>query len=204
MWIKRVELNGFGNLSDTVIEFSRDKLNLVVANNEYGKSTLAEAIWAVIYNYPTQRVSSDKLKDRDAKRPLSGGQFKATLDIECNNRSLRLVRDFLDKTLRVFDLGRADVEVTNEFLSGPTSDNLGYKLLGIERELFQKTCFVGQRELSNGRFEGDMDLLSHFQSIADLAVPKARHRMPSASLKTHSIRFPIRAKNIKRKDWWKF
>jgi uncharacterized protein YhaN len=168
MWIESIELEGFGNLTGEKIEFREDRLNLVLEGNEYGKSTIAEAIWAVLYDYPPgQRTSESKLKERDARKPLAAGTFKACLDIVHKDRKLRVVRDFNEKTVRVFDRSKGDSEVTTEFLSGPNRDDVGLKLTGMSRDLFRRTCFVGQRELAEYGFAGDLDLSALLQSIAD-------------------------------------
>src|SRR5271155_2558841 len=121
MWIERLEIIGFGSLAGQKIDFCRDKLNLVVELNEYGKSTIADAIWAVIYDFPTnQKTTDDKLKDRDARKPLSGGSYKVSLDVALEGRKLQIVRDFSERTLKVYDRGSGDIEVTGEFLSGST------------------------------------------------------------------------------------
>jgi len=126
MWIERLELIGFGNLGGRKIEFKPDKLNVVVEPNEFGKSTIADAIWAVLFDFPThQKKSDERLKEREARKPLAGGTYKACLDVVHKGRPLRLVRDFEERTLRVFDRGEADREVTSEFLSGPNKDEIG-------------------------------------------------------------------------------
>jgi chromosome segregation ATPase len=168
MWIEGIEIENFGGISNRVVKFRRDRLNVVVEPNEFGKSTLAEAIWAVLYDYPSGRTTEDRLKGRDARKPLGGGVFKACVDIIWKDRMLRIVRDFSSRTVRVFDRGNSDVEVTNEFLSGANKDEVGAKLTGLSRELFQNTCFVGQRDLSeNVLGESSRDLASVLQSLAD-------------------------------------
>ncbi len=168
MWIERVDIHGFGNLTGEKIDFRADKLNLVLEPNEHGKSTIAEAIWAVLYDYSGgQRTSESKLKERDARKPLSGTVFKASVDLTHEDRKLRVVRDFNEKTVKVFDRGAGNADVTAEFLSDSTRDDVGTKLTGMTRELFRRTCFVGQRELADYSFAGDLDLSSLLQSIAD-------------------------------------
>lgn len=168
MWIERLNFSGFGKLADTTIEFAPDKLNLVVESNEYGKSTIADALLALLYDFPAhQRASDEKLKDRESHKPLYTNAFKASADLYHQGRSIRVVRDFQDKSLRVFDLSNSDREITQDYLNSANQDELGFMLCGMGRELFQKTCFVGQRQLLDSRFEGDRQLAGLIQSIAD-------------------------------------
>lgn len=168
MWIERIEFAGFGSLANQKIEFSKSLLNLVVEPNEYGKSTIAEAIWAVLFDYPARsKTTADKLKEREARQPASGGPFKACLDISGKDRSLRIVRDFGARTIRVFDRDKGDVEVTPEFLTGPNTDEVGYKLVGMGRDLFKNTCFVGQGDLDTNALSEVENLSSLLQSLAD-------------------------------------
>ena len=198
MWIERVELQGFGNLTGEKIQFRADKLNLVLEPNEHGKSTIAEAIWAVLYDYaPSQRSSENKLKERDARKPLSGGAFKACIDLVHKNRQLRVVRDFNERSVRVFDRGAGDVEVTSEFLSGPNRDDIGVHLTGMPRELFRRTCFVGQRELSDYGFAGDLDLSSLLQSIADGSGSATTSATAIGVLDDALLHFPYMGKKYK-------
>ncbi len=168
MWIERIEFIGFGNLINEKIEFSEDKLNLVVESNDYGKSTIVEAIWAVLFDYaPRSKTTADKLKGRLVRQPEVGQVFKACLDVRDQDRALRIVRDFGARTVRVFDRNKSDVEITSEFLSGPSSDDVGLKLTGLSRELFRNTCLVGQRELGSNMLGEVEDLPSLLQSLVD-------------------------------------
>src|SRR5262249_17989158 len=110
MWIERLQIIGFGNLSDCSIEFEPDKINLVVEPNEFGKSTIAEAILALFYDFPQQRKAEDRIKLRDAKKPLSTQFYKASCDIVHAGQHLRIIRDFSQKSLKVFDLAAQDKE----------------------------------------------------------------------------------------------
>lgn len=198
MWIERLELIGFGNLSGKVIEFAKDKLNCVVEGNEYGKSTMAEAILAVLYDFPAKQKNTDeKLKEREARRPLSGEPFKVCIDIACQGRALRLVRDFGQKTLKVFDRDNADLEITREFLTGPNQDNAGRKLLGLGRELFKVTCFAGQGDLDDNALSNERRLSAVLQSLADSSGSSSTSASAIEVLNETLAGFPHQGKKIR-------
>jgi uncharacterized protein YhaN len=49
MWVERVELTGYGAIQGESVLFAQEKLNLMVEPNEYGKSTMATAIWSILF-----------------------------------------------------------------------------------------------------------------------------------------------------------
>src|SRR5579875_1568111 len=167
MWIERVEIEGFGNLSRTKVEFAEGKLNLIVEPNEYGKSTIAEAIWAVLFDFPGTRTTAEKLSDREARQPAAGAAYKACVDVAGDGLALRVVRDFSARTVAVFDRARADLEVTSRFLSGPADDDVGPSLTGMSRDLFRNTCYVEQRELDKNALKAGSEASSLLQALAD-------------------------------------
>jgi DNA repair protein SbcC/Rad50 len=173
MLIERLEFIGFGNLTGQRVDFRKDKLNVLVENNEYGKSTIAEAIWAILYDYPPERYEGANKSIVTAKKPLSGAAFKGLIDVEVGDRRLRLIRDFSERRLQILDLSkdlaRAEADVTAEFMKDITPEELGLKLTGLGRDLFRSTCMVGQRELDRDPFGADRNLSSLLLNIADSA-----------------------------------
>ena len=168
MLIERLLFDAFGNLAGKRIDFEKGRLNLVLAANEYGKSTIAESIWAILFDYPShQRSTEDRLKEREARKPKSSNVFKASMDVSMPDQSLRIVRDFDEKTLRVFDRLNSDREVTNEYLQAQNQDQVGIRLTGVGRDLFRNTSFVGQRELGLTGLSEESSLSAILQSISD-------------------------------------
>lgn len=178
MWVERVELTGYGGIQGESVLFAQEKLNLMVEPNEYGKSTMATAIWSILFDFNDDKLSqnqgpesSDHLSQREARRPKVGNIYSARMDVSALERRLTIVRDFQSKTFQVFDRDRNNIEVTNQFKSESGADEIGLKLTGMSRELFLSTCFVGQRELDEHAFGGATDLATLVQSIADSASP---------------------------------
>ncbi len=68
MFIKRVSLQDFGRLSGS-IEFERNRCNVICQDNEYGKTTVMDAVLYTLYNFPTTGFSRDTLKPKDRYRP---------------------------------------------------------------------------------------------------------------------------------------
>ena len=76
MYIKRVSLKGFGILSHYTLEFSKDNINIIVGNNETGKSTLCNAIVAIIYGLPS-KSETDHIRSWDYS-----GEFRGAIEFD--------------------------------------------------------------------------------------------------------------------------
>ncbi|MGH9552156.1 MAG: AAA family ATPase, partial [Terriglobales bacterium] len=134
MWIERIDFAGFGKLSGEKIEFKPDKLNLIVEPNDYGKSTIAEAIWSILFDFPRgQKVIPGAMSLRDARRPqkVPAPPYIASIDISFNNRSLKVIRDFEDGSVQIVDRGANNRDVTEEFLGANGEDEIGLRLTGL-------------------------------------------------------------------------
>lgn len=99
MYIKRVTLSEFGRLTGT-IEFERDRCNVICQDNEYGKTTIMDAVLYALYNFPTTGFTRDTIKPKDKYRPWNAAQrtpnvFMVELDIyDVAGRNYTLRADF--------------------------------------------------------------------------------------------------------------
>ncbi len=209
MWIEQVEFIGFGNIQNEKIDFSDSKLNLVVESNEYGKTTMAEAIWSVLFDFPdsapssaaqAQENDSRSMSARDVRRPrVPGISYAARLQVNINDTTLIIQRDFANRTVEVFDLTHG-IDITPEFIGQDGEDEVGFKLTGMTRQMFCSTCFVGQRELDEHAFGGVADnvsLSTLFQGIADSANPASTSTQAVAALNDALSRFPLLGRQLK-------
>jgi DNA repair exonuclease SbcCD ATPase subunit len=206
MWVERIDLTNYGGVQGENIIFVQDKLNLVVEPNEYGKSTMATAIWSILYDFPQEMASHDSgagaggyegLSEKEARRPKKGDNFNARLDVYASGRRLSIVRNFNSNKFHVFDKEKNNIEVTSDFLGPNGEDELGLRLTGMTRELFRSTCFVGQRELDEHAVGGESGLVSLVQGIADSATPSATSAQAVKVLKDICERVPVGDKRMK-------
>ncbi|MBK9142827.1 MAG: AAA family ATPase [Candidatus Melainabacteria bacterium] len=166
MWIESVRFVGFGSIANERVEFSRDDLNLIVEPNEYGKSTMVESIWAILFDFPGDSLLESS--ERESMRPWDSSMpYSGILDLEAGGRSLRIIRDFQDRTVTVLDRGQDDLDVTGEFLDESGEEQVGLKLTGMSRDLFRNTCLVGQRHLDEHHAGGTGNIIEDLQAIAD-------------------------------------
>jgi hypothetical protein len=203
MWIERIELAGFGSVVGEKTEFASNTLNLLVEANEFGKSTMATAVWAALFDFPEGHIGSTSGahggQTRESMRPRAGAHlpFKVALWANLGDRQLKIERDFAARTVQVHEVKPAQKDVTEEFLGPNGEDEVGFRLTGMTRELFRSTCFVGQRELDEHTIGGAEDFASVFQGIADSSNTKHTASGAIQCLDTALTHYPHRGQLLK-------
>src|SRR5207344_1140821 len=141
----RLRVDGFGPLQGEW-SFSPDRVNVVIDDNERGKSTLFAALAAGLYGLDGDRRSHRVVTPLERWRPWAGGAYRVTLDLESAEERFTITRDFERGTVAVFD--RSGGEVTAQFLEGRDEYPVGKKLFGLDQSEFEKCALIMQ---------GDMD-----------------------------------------------
>ena len=144
MKLLRLRVDGFGPLVGEW-NFSPDRVNVVLDDNERGKSSLFAAIAAALYGLDADRRSHRVVTPLERWRPWNGGAFRVALDVECAEGVFTVARDLDSGTVAVFD--RTGSEVTAQFLEGRDEYPVGKKLLGLDRAEFEKCALLVQGEL---------------------------------------------------------
>lgn len=144
MKLLRLKVDGFGPLRGEWA-FAPDKVNLLVDDNERGKSSLLAAIAAALYGLEDDRRTHRVLTPLERWRPWNGSEYRIELEIEVTGRRFRIARDFARGTVTVFD--GAGREVTAEFVNGREDGSVGQKLLSLDSAEFEKCAMVRQGDL---------------------------------------------------------
>ena len=144
MRILRLTIDGFGPLKGRW-DFDRDKLCLLVDDNERGKSTLLAAITAGLYGLDDDKRTHRVMTPLDRWRPWLGGPYRLELDVDAGDERYSIRRDFEANTVQVMNARGQDV--TNDFRHGKDEYRVGHKLLGLDAEEFEKCALVRQGEL---------------------------------------------------------
>ena len=196
MKIERVIIDGFGKLCNQQIRFASDRVNLMVEDNEFGKSTLAEAILVTLYGFSRERTTADKLSGFDARRPLSGPAYKVTLDLTIQGHPLRVTRDCDNDTVLIIDL-ESRQDVTADFFPKKGGPQVGERLLGLSREQFERTCFVGHHSLDY--HAASTDLKQNLEQAASSSRESKTAAQSIAALKKglQPLRCAIKGDSIK-------
>ncbi len=162
MIIESVQLKGFGCITGEY-EFARG-MNLIVAANESGKTTLADALIAILYGIK----SSSKRGDRGALRirrylPHQAEGFSGSAVVRrADGSRINIWRDFALGKLRVLELASGK-DITTDFEIPPNGDCLGQSLTGLSREQYLKLVFLSQDELNK-----DWDFVEFVDSLSTL------------------------------------
>ena len=151
MKITRLRVDGFGPLQGEWT-FSADRVNVILDDNESGKSSLFSAISAALYGLDGDRRTHRVVTPLERWRPWAGGAFRVTLDVESADDRYTITRDFERGTVAVFD--RSGGEVTARFLEGRDEYPVGKKLFGLDQGEFEKSALLLQGEM-DGVVPGD-------------------------------------------------
>lgn len=132
----------FGKLEGETLTL-RPGLNVLSAPNEGGKSTWCAFLRAMFYGIPTrERDTKTTLAEKNRFAPWSGSPMAGEIALTWRGRDITLRR--FPKGSSPFGGFEAVDTATGEAVPGLTGENCGEVLLGVGRETFQRTAFVGQ------------------------------------------------------------
>lgn len=168
MILRSLELKHFGRFAEANFEFRRG-LNLVVGPNESGKSTLMEAIPAVLFG----------VRDKERFRPWGRqGSCEAALTLEGADLTVRVMRDILSDQTSLEErddlyqpLYHFEGKVAPQGRSSERAEYLQelQRLFGLsEEDVFRASLFFGQGSLEiggNGLAAKIKGLLSGFAEV---------------------------------------
>ena len=132
----------FGKLTGQRLELSPG-FNLIEAPNEGGKSTWAAFLRAMFYGIDTRdRDKKGHLADKNRYQPWSGVPMEGELTLEWQGRDITIRRSPRGNT--PFGNFSAVYTGTEEPVPGLTAESCGELLLGVGREVFERSAFLGQ------------------------------------------------------------
>jgi DNA repair exonuclease SbcCD ATPase subunit len=148
--IASVHLPGFGRLSDFSRELSPG-LNIFFGDNEVGKSTLQQAVGALLYGFfDGDRARAEETARHERFRPWSGSVYRGSLDYVLDDgRPFQVRRDFSspDVITQVIDsvLG---IDISPQF-GRARHGNVPFarKHLGMSKAVFQSCAFISQGDV---------------------------------------------------------
>lgn len=144
MLLKQCYVQNFGKLQDFTYTFT-EGLNVICAENGWGKSTLAAFLRAMFYGMP-QAGSRTKLEEAERRKykPWNGGELGGYLVFEVNKKTYKVERTFGKKeaedTFRLLDL-------STNLDSTDYSSELGKELFGLDREAYSRSTYLSQNKI---------------------------------------------------------
>ncbi len=177
----------FGVLDGRSIAFE-DGLNIVTAPNESGKSTWCAFIRTMLYGLDTSAREKQGAKpDRIKYAPWSKTAMSGSMDIEYEGRCIT-VRRWTDKATAPMQAFSVTYTGTDEPVPGLTAENLGEKLTGVPRGVYERSAFIRQSGMAltnseelekhiNAILSGGSEGLSYTEVSKKLSAWQ-RHRKP--------------------------
>jgi hypothetical protein len=144
MMIKRM-CAAFGKLEQATLEL-KEGLNIIEAPNETGKSTWAAFLRAMLYGINTrERDRKNTIAEKNLYQPWSGTPMEGSIDLVWQGREITLRR--FRKGNTPFAGFEAVYTASGTPVPGLTGENAGELLLGVGREVYERSAFVGQSAL---------------------------------------------------------
>ena len=151
----------FGKLEKAVLT-PGEGFTLVEAPNEGGKSTWAAFLRAMFYGFPPRdRDKAGYIAEKNRYQPWSGAPMEGTIELTYQGRDLTLRRG--PKGAAPWGAFSAVWTATQEPVGFLTAENCGEVLLGVSREVFERTAFLGQ---GNAALDASPDLEKRVAALA--------------------------------------
>ncbi len=179
MKIKKMTAS-FGRLKNDSLELG-DGLSIVYAPNESGKSTWCGFLKAMLYGIDSNAREKGGVKPDKVKfSPWSGAPMAGTMDIEYEGRLLTLSRKGRESApMRDFT---ASITGSSDPVRNIDPTAVGETLLGVSKDVFERSAFIGQGKISAG---GSPELEKRISAIVQTgeeksSVSEAEERLKAA------------------------
>jgi len=135
----------FGVLQRRELSFAPG-LNIIEAPNESGKSTLCAFLRAMLYGISTRERGA--LADKNRFQPWSGAPMRGTLDIESETLGAVTLRRDTVRPASPMGHFSAVYTGTGDAVAALNATDCGETLLGIPREVYERSAFIRQSGLA--------------------------------------------------------
>lgn len=160
MRIDKVEIDGFGKLNHVTLTFSSG-FNLILGDNESGKSTLCEFLLAMFYEMPNEgkRLALSETA-RKKYRPWKGTDFGGRVYFTDDDG----VRYVLDKKFGATKRSdRARLLYADTWDDAGSAENVGERFFRLGREGFLKTLYIKNLEADSS--EDGTEILTRLSNM---------------------------------------
>ena len=137
----------FGKLQGRTLEL-RDGLNIIEAPNETGKSTWCAFLTAMLYGINSrERDRAGFIAEKNRYAPWTGTAMSGRLDCAADGQDLTITRTTRRQTAPLGEF-QAVYAGTGDAVPGLTGQTCGETLLGVSREVFERSAFIRQSGLA--------------------------------------------------------
>lgn len=168
--ITDIKINGFGQLFDREYKLS-EGINLIIGNNETGKSTLLKFIQTMLFGI-SKNKNGKPISDFDKYKPWEdipySGKIGYSLD---NENNYEVFRDFAKKSNKIFNSNMEDIS-SNFSIDKAKGPNFFAEQTGITEDIFMKTAIIEQQEVKLDKLDQNIILqkISNLVSTGDDTV----------------------------------
>lgn len=134
----------FGKLEQAELKL-QPGLNVIYAPNESGKSTWCRFIRNMFYGLSTRDRGAAADKNRYA--PWGGAAMRGRMDLTANGSDYTLTRETRRANAPMGEFSCVYSDTVTP-VPGITGQNAGDVLLGVSREVFERSAFIGQAALA--------------------------------------------------------
>ena len=137
----------FGRLRNETLQF-QDGLNIIEAPNETGKSTWCAFLTAMLYGINSrERDKAGFIAEKNRYAPWDGSSMAGRLDCRTGDADITLLRGTRRQSAPLAEF-QAVYANTGTQVEGLTGANCGETLLGVSREVFERSAFIRQSGLA--------------------------------------------------------
>ena len=137
----------FGKLQGRTLEL-KEGLNILQAPNETGKSTWCAFLLSMFYGINSrEREKAGFIPDKIRYAPWSGTAMSGRIDCTTNGKDLTLTRSTRRQTAPMGEF-KAVYTGTGDLVPELTGPTCGEMLLGVNREIFERSAFIRQSGLA--------------------------------------------------------
>lgn len=136
----------FGKLKNSTLQL-KDGLNIIEAPNESGKSTWCAFLLSMLYGVNSrERDKADCIAEKNRYAPWTGEPMQGRIDCEAKGDELTLMRITQRPAAPMAEF-RAVYAGTREIVRELNGQNCGEAILGVSREIYERSAFIRQSGL---------------------------------------------------------
>lgn len=140
MKIEKINIKKFGKLENKEISF-KSGMNLIVGDNESGKSTLMQFIFSIFFDF--YKYKRNGIKEAEIWRPWDDTVFMGSITYSLdNNAKYTIERDFNKRNPVVYDQNFKDI--SKLYLKNKSSMEILEEQINIDEDIFKNTVLSKQ------------------------------------------------------------
>ena len=200
MIIKEVKIESFAGIKEKHI-FLDSGINVLYGENEAGKSSIQSFIKVMLFGMNSSRSKDIKQNERVKYKPFTGGSIKGEITIDHNNKEIVIRRTF--GATKKDDICKVYYKDTGDDVPNIDLDEPGKSFLGISKNTYLKTLYIGQLGVSISKDKEDdlQERITNMLSSGDegISINKALEKLLAIKKKLVTTRKTGELDNLKDK-----